>query len=216
VESLLSEIEIRILGCLFEKEVCTPDYYPLTLNSLVNACNQKSNRDPVVSCSEKEVEKTLEVLREKALCLVVHEAGSRTTKYRHNLREEWHLAHREMAILCELMLRGPQTLGELKTRGSRMYSFNSLEEAEESLQQLMSPEKPLVIKLPRQTGRKENRYAHLLSGRPEIPADDQTENSTESSPVEKGKIEKLEQEILNLREELSILKKEFTDFKKQF
>lgn len=154
--------EVRVLGSLLEKEITTPEYYPLSLNALLNACNQKSNRDPVVHFDEDTIERLLSVLRDKGWSLNITGAGSRVPKYGHRLAEKLNLGRRELAVLCELMLRGPQTLGELRTRAERMHPFDDLAEVESVLDRM--PE--LVTKLPRRLGEKEARYSHLLSGVP--------------------------------------------------
>src|SRR6202034_2665889 len=152
--------EVRVLGSLLEKEITTPEYYPLSLNALLNACNQKSNRDPVVHFDEDTVERALYTLRDKGLTVNITGAGSRVPKFGHRLSEKLNLGRRELAVLCELMVRGPQTLGELRTRAERMHPFDDLAEVESVLDRM--PE--LVTKLPRRPGEKEARYAHLLSG----------------------------------------------------
>src|SRR5580704_11945631 len=165
MEIHLTGIEARVLGALLEKEITTPEYYPLSLHALLNACNQKSNRDPVVHLDEDALERALYTLRDKGLLLNITGAGSRVPKYGHRISEKLNLGRRELAILCELMLRGPQTLGELRTRSERMHRFDDLAEVEAVLDRL--PE--LVVKLPRRPGEKEVRYAHLLSGQPSVP-----------------------------------------------
>ena len=165
MEPILNENEIRVLGCLIEKEMTTPDYYPLTLNALTNACNQKSNRDPVVDLEETDVVRALDALRMKGLAMQAHGEGSRVPKYRHSLAEKLFLEPEELAILCELFLRGPQTVGELRGRAGRMHDFEDLAQVEAVLQELMERQPPMAAKLPRQPGRKEHRYAHLLGGR---------------------------------------------------
>lgn len=174
MDLLLHPAEVRVLGSLLEKEITTPEYYPLSLNALVNACNQKSNRDPVVEFDSETVGQALEALRDKGLLLAITGAGSRVPKYGHRISEKLNLGRRELAILCELMLRGPQTLGELRTRSERMHRFDDLAEVEAVLDRL--PE--LVVKLPRRPGEKEVRYAHLLSGTPAV-----SEGQEEPPPV---------------------------------
>jgi len=164
VNIVLSEVECRLLGSLVEKEVTTPEYYPLSLNALVNACNQKSNRDPVMNLDEAAVRDALDSLETQSLVRSVSPADSRVTKYEHRLQEAFNFYRHETAILCLLLLRGPQTLGELRTRSDRMHSFDDLSAVQSSLQHLMKREPPLVQALPRQPGTKETRYAHLLSG----------------------------------------------------
>src|ERR1700736_4022218 len=162
MDLLLHPVEVRVLGSLLEKEVTTPEYYPLSLNALVNACNQKSNRDPVVEFDASTVERALQSLRDKGLLLAITGAGSRVPKYAHRFSEKLNLGRREIAILCELMVRGPQTVGELKNRADRMHRFNDLEEVESVLDRMGE----LVTKIPRRPGEKEQRFAHLLSGEP--------------------------------------------------
>jgi uncharacterized protein YceH (UPF0502 family) len=204
--------EVRILGSLLEKEITTPEYYPLSLNGLLNACNQKSNRDPVVHYDEATLEGALHTLRDKGLLVSITGAGSRVPKYGHRFSEKFNLGRRELAILCELMLRGPETLGELRTRAERMHAFADLAEVESVLDRL--PE--LVTKLARRPGEKETRYAHLLSGQPPVSS-----APTESAVMQPGappqaRIGALETEITQLRRELEDLKQQFAGFQKQF
>jgi uncharacterized protein len=211
MDLILDADEVRVLGALLEKEVTTPEYYPLSLNALVNACNQKSNRDPVVHFDEETVERVLYTLREKALLLNITGAGSRVAKYAHRLSEKLNLGRRELALLCELMLRGPQTLGELRTRAERMHHFDDISEVESVLDHL--PE--LVVRLPRRTGEKEVRYTHLLSGEPAAAAaSDQAADS--ATPTRADRISVLEEEVGRLRDELETLKHQFAGFQKQF
>lgn len=211
MDLLLDPVEIRVLGSLLEKEVTTPEYYPLSLNALVNACNQKSNRDPVMDINQARAEQALESLREKGLLLTVSGAGSRVPKYGHRISEKLNLGRRELAILCELMLRGPQTLGELRTHCERMHPFDDLAEVETVIDRL--PE--LIVKLPRRPGEKEVRFAHLLSGTPSIP-----ETAREvPEPVHSDRhdrISTLEQEVAQLRSEIEDIKQQFAGFKRQF
>src|SRR5947209_5474187 len=161
----LDAAEARVLGSLLEKEATTPEYYPLSLNALVNACNQKSNREPVVDYDEATVREGINGLRMKKFAFIIE--GSRVTKYSQRISETLNLGRRELAVLCTLLLRGPQTLGEIKDRSERMFSFADLEETERALQRLSEwPDGPLVLKLPRQPGQKEARYGHLLAGEP--------------------------------------------------
>src|SRR5215471_14787666 len=165
----LNAIEIRVLGSLIEKQITTPEYYPLTLNSLTAACNQKNNRNPVTSFSESEVEDALYSLRDKNLAYVFHGSTSRVPKYKHVVPEVMHLSPSEVAAMCVLMLSGPQTVGEIRTRGSRMYDFSGLEEVDETLRALAEKDsEPMVMRLPRQPGQKDARYVHLLSGTPNL------------------------------------------------
>ncbi len=204
--------EVRVLGALLEKEVTTPEYYPLSLNALLNACNQKSNRDPVVHFDEDTVERVVYTLREKGLLLNITGAGSRVPKYGHRLSEKLNLGRRELAVLCELMLRGPQTLGELRTRAERMHPFDDLAEVESVLERM--PE--LVTKLPRRPGEKEARYAHLLSGAPALEASLAEHAPAASGLTRADRIAELEAEVAELRREVDDLKRQFAGFQKQF
>lgn len=213
----LNEVECRVLGSLLEKEVTTPEYYPLSLNAVVNACNQKSNRDPVMTLDEGVVHQTLRSLEGQALVRSVSPADSRVTKYEHRLQEAFNFYRHEIAILCLLLLRGPQTPGELRSRSERMHSFDDLSAVQSSLQHLMRREPPLVKPLPRQPGTKETRYAHLLSGdvvqaEPELKV---KEHTLERS-VDGDRVRQLEEEIAGLKNEVADLKQEFAQFRKQF
>ena len=214
MEIMLNSIEARILGAFIEKELTTPDYYPLSPNGLTNACNQKSNRDPVLQLGEAEVLEAVETLRKKGLAMQSQDAGSRVIKYRHTLRERLFLEEQELAILAELLLRGPQTPGEIRARADRMAALPSLEDADTVLQELMDKEPPLICKLPRQPGRKESRYAHLLAG-PVTAEESVPENSPAPVPMGKSFAE-METELGELRDEVTELKKEFQRFKEQF
>src|ERR1700747_2978281 len=160
----LSETEVRVLGSLIEKDITTPDYYPLSLNALVNACNQKNNRDPVMTLNESAVREALMTLQEKRMAGPAGGADSRVTKYEHRLQEVFNFDRREIAIVCVLLLRGPQTPGELRSRTDRMYHFDALEDVVSTLDRLAQREPPLAVVLPRQPGTKESRYMHLFSG----------------------------------------------------
>lgn len=214
----LGDYEVRVLGCLIEKELTTPEYYPLSLNSLTNACNQKSNRDPVMTLTEDEVVRALDSLRFKQLA-VLSADGGRVPKYRHLLSEKMGLLRAELAVICELLVRGPQTAGELRNRGERMFPFGNLAALEEVLEELMVRETPLLALLPRQPGRKEGRFAQLFSGMPES-----TEETAESRPeaarqrvsAENERVAKLEEEVAALREEVNGLQRLMADFKAQF
>jgi uncharacterized protein YceH (UPF0502 family) len=214
MDLLLHPVEVRVLGSLLEKEVTTPEYYPLSLNAVVNACNQKSNRDPAVEYSQAIVEQALESLREKGLLLTITGAGSRVPKYGHRISEKLNLGRRELAILCELMLRGPQTVGELRTHCERMHPFDDLAEVEMVIERL--PE--LIVKLPRRPGEKEMRYAHLLCGPPETatPAPDGAVHARPDREDRADRIEVLESEVARLRGELEELKQQFAGFRRQF
>jgi uncharacterized protein YceH (UPF0502 family) len=221
MESLvLNAVEVRVLGSLVEKEITTPDYYPLTLNALVNACNQSSNRDPVVSFDETTVVRALDGLREKKLALVFYGADSRVPKYAHKLTGTFMLSRPEIAVLCVLLLRGPQTVGELRGRTGRMHEFAALEEVEAVLQTLAAKESgPLVTKLPRQTGFKESRFAHRLAGEVTLePAETapRLEPATVAVRLENERLAKLEADTEALRREFAELKQQFANFRKQF
>ena len=212
--TVLTEIETRVLGSLIEKQVTTPEYYPLTLNALTLACNQKNNRHPVTAYTENQVSDALESLREKNLTYVFYGSTSRVPKYKHVMPEVMHLNPAEMALMCVLMLRGAQTLGELRGNGSRLHEFSSLEEVEQTLNGLISrDEEPLVVRLPRQPGQKEGRFAHLLSG--EIDVEALAAVETERSPVPR-RSSALEEKVDALAAEVEKLKEQFEQFRKQF
>ena len=222
----LDEVEVRVLGALAEKEITTPDYYPLSLNALINACNQKSNRNPVMALDESAVRQALDSLNEKSLAGQATSADSRVPKYAHRLQEVFNFDRREMAVLCVLLLRGPQTPGELRGRTERMYKFDDLGVVESALHRLMEREPPLVRKLARQPGTKESRYAHLLAGDVEgwsSPAGPCTGWSrAEAEPVaatggqDEPRISRLETEVQSLRKEVADLRQQLEDFRKQF
>jgi uncharacterized protein len=218
IDFILNFEECRVLGSLLEKEMTTPDYYPLTLNALVNACNQKSSRDPVVSFDESTVIGALDSLREKKLVRVVSGPDSRVAKHRQVFTDTANLTLQELSLLCVLMLRGPQTAGELRGRTERMYHFQNFEEVEAALQRLVDREsRALVVQLPRQTGLKEPRFAHLLSG--EIRESEvRLGSQVESMQPQAGndRILSLEQEVENLRNEVAELRQQLGEFKKQF
>ena len=220
----LSETEIRVLGALIEKESTTPEYYPLSLNALLNACNQKSNRDPVTTLDEDTVRHAIRTLSEQAL---VRSAGgdSRVAKYEHRINELYNFHRNELAVLCVLLLRGPQTPGELRTRTDRLYSFEDLEAVHSALGLLMRRDPPLVQILPRQPGTKEARYMHLLGG-DTVPAAQHPETSEENSAparnshtaaaADSQRIAQLESELADLKRELQTLREQFAAFQKQF
>lgn len=218
MDIVLDDSEARILGCLIEKELATPDYYPLSLNALTNACNQKSNRDPIVSYDETAVARGLDSLQEKGLARKTHMPGSRVPKYLHMVLDRFDLSRKEMAILCELMLRGPQTIGEIRSHAERMSAFENLEEVDKILQGLEEHDPPLAAKLPRETGRKECRYMHLFSGgiSAEIAAHDLPVEPEAPGITPHGRITRLEEELAKLRGELEELKQAFAEFKSQF
>lgn len=207
--TILTDIETRVLGSLIEKQVTTPEYYPLTLNALTLACNQKNNRNPVTSYSENQVSDAVESLREKNLAYVFYGSTSRVPKFKHVMPEVLHLKHPEVALMCVLMLRGPQTPGELRGNASRLHDFSSLEEIEETLNGLISHDsEPLVVRLPRQPGQKEVRFAHLLNGEIDVEA-----LPAEPAPARRSS---LEQRVDALTAEVENLKAQFEQFRKQF
>ncbi len=218
MDYILNDIEVRVLGCLIEKELTTPEYYPLSLNALTNACNQKSNRDPVMALAEEDVVRALNRLRFNQLTIVSGES-SRVAKYRHLLAEKMGLMPPELAVICELLVRGPQTVGELRTRCERMHPFGDLSAVEDVLRELQERATPLVTLMARQPGRKEGRYAQLFSGMPETG-----ESSVEAPPeparqrvmAENERIAKLESEVAELREEVAGLRQAVEEFKAQF
>ncbi|MEO5960479.1 MAG: YceH family protein [Opitutaceae bacterium] len=216
----LNAAETRVLGSLVEKAITTPDYYPLSLGALTNACNQLTNREPVVSFDEADVVRALDGLRAKNLATLFHGADSRVAKYKHAFTELFLFTPSEVAILCVLMLRGPQTVGELRTRTERLHPFDNLAEVEETLHALSARQpQPLVAKLPRQPGTKESRYGQLFSGPVESPVPVRTlpsEPATLAVRAENERLEKLEVEIAALREKFGELQREFADFRKQF
>ena len=212
MDILLNEVEVRVLGALVEKEITTPDYYPLSLNALVNACNQKNNREPVMSLDENAVRDALLSLQEMRLAGPASGADSRVTKYEHRL-ESFNFNRREIAVLCVLLLRGPQTPGELRGRTERMYRFDDLDQVQSALHQLMERQPQLVAMLARQPGTKEVRYAHLLSGavdswQPPVRAEASTDDS--------DRVGRLEEQVRTLETEIAALKDQFAAFRKQF
>ncbi len=216
MELVLNEIETRVLGALMEKEITTPDYYPLSLNSLVNACNQKNNRDPVMNLDESSVREALDSLQSKRLAGPASGADSRVTKYEHRSAEVFNFTRGEAAVICVLLLRGPRTPGELRGRTERMHRFDGLDEVHSTLQRLMQREPSLVKMLSRQPGTKESRYVHLLSG---DVADELPERVPDSSGTiaDRGDgFASLREDVAALRNEVAELKAEFEDFKKRF
>lgn len=213
----LTATETRVLGSLIEKDITTPDYYPLSLNALVNACNQKNNRDPVMSLDEQTVRDALSTLQEKRLAGPASGADSRVPKYEHRLQEVFNFDRREMAIVCVLLLRGPQTPGELRTRTDRMYHFETLDDVISTLDRLAQRDPKLVAILPRQPGTKESRYAHLFSGEPPQPSVARAlmpaTAGTNSAP---DRLTALEQEVFHLRQELTEVQQQLAALRKQF
>jgi uncharacterized protein YceH (UPF0502 family) len=211
---LLSEIATRVLGSLVEKELTTPEYYPLSLNALINACNQKSNRDPMMNLDEEAVHDALRTLEKKGLAGPADNMVSRVSKYEHRLQEAYNFTRHETALLAELLLRGPQTPGELRSRADRMHKFDDLGIVMSTLQRLMKRDPPLAKVLPRQPGMKEARYAHLMSGDVEAPPAETTAPVAATSSSER--IAHLEEEVESLRTEFAELKQQFAAFRKQF
>lgn len=206
-----------MLGALLEKEITTPEYYPLSLNALVNACNQRSNRDPVMNLHENAVRDALQGLQDQRLANPISSTESRVTKYRHRLPEIFNFDRRETAVLCVLLLRGPQTTGELRGRTERMYRFEDLAGVESTLNRLIEREPPLVKKLPRQPGAKEARYAHLLSGDVEAgEAALEPPAAAEAASEDNERLARLEHEVANLRQEVAAVKQQLAEFRKQF
>ena len=211
----LTDVEVRVLGALIEKEMTTPDYYPLSLNALTNACNQTSNRDPIVHYDESTVAHAVESLRPRSLVRNVQQSGSRVSKYRHLMNETIGLDARQAAVMCVMMLRGPQTIGELKTRTERLASFESLDDVESVLNRLIArTPSPLVVQLPRRPGQKEVRYAHLLAG--EVTVDMTEVPAARASPASGDRIAALEQAVDELRKEVADLRTQLDTFRKQF
>lgn len=200
----LTPAEVRVLGSLIEKESTTPEYYPLTLNALVNACNQKSNRDPVVAYDDDTVVDAISGLREKKMAVEITGAGMRVPKYAQRLSETLNLGRRELALLCTLLLRGRQTVGELRDRAERMHRFGDIDEAETCLNHLIEME--LAVRLPRQPGEKEVRYMHLLGGPVEVAAE----------PAPAPQPAAASSRLDRLEAELEELKRQFAEFRKQF
>ena len=209
----LSPIEARVIGCLIEKQITTPDQYPLSLNALVNACNQKSNRDPVMSADEAEIQTTLDYLIRKHLVIEKSGFGSRVPKYQHRFCNtefgSLKFTPQELAIVCELLVRGPQTPGELRTRAARMASLSDVGQVEAALESLSSrADGPFVVRLPREPGRRDARYAHLFCGAVTIPAPTEESNTGPSmtSAAASSRLERLEEEVRQLKEELKDIK----------
>ncbi|MBI3651976.1 MAG: YceH family protein [Acidobacteria bacterium] len=216
---ILNEVEIRVLGAMIEKQITLPDYYPLSLNALSNACNQKSSRNPVVAYDEQTVMRALDSLRDKGLAWVFKGADSRVLKYGHVFAKSYELNELEVAVMCVLMLRGAQTPGEIRSRCNPLWNFDNLEEVEATIQGLMEKDTgALIVKLPKQAGTKESRFMHLLGG--DVPVDYQEaaprETATHKPRIEEERLAKLEDEVAALRHALAQLQEQFSDFKKQF
>jgi uncharacterized protein len=216
----LNPVEIRVLGALAEKDMATPEYYPLSLNALVNACNQKTNREPVMELSEDDTARALDALFRKGLAGTTSGAGSRVEKYRHLLDHVFRLDRRDLATLTVLMLRGPQTAGEVRGRTGRTYEFESLEEVEEVLADLAARPEPLVARLPLSPGRKEHRYAHTLGGPPEFAEEEggavQTPAALRLVQAEHERLAALEARVEALESEMAALREAFGRFREQF
>lgn len=211
----LTPIEVRVLASLVEKQLTTPEYYPLTLNALTAACNQKSNRDPVMSLGETEIQTAIDSLRDQSLVYLYYGTGTRTVKYKHMLPGVYELDAAGVAVMAVLMLRGPQTIGEIRERTGRMHEFGDLNEVQETLDELSRRDEPLLVRLERQPGQKEARYAHLLSG--EIDASSiPSPAEKRSSSADPSRIEALETEVASLKQELAEFKATFDEFRKQF
>lgn len=206
---VLNSEEIRVLGCLMEKSKTTPDYYPMTLNGLTAACNQKSSRKPVVEYDDQTVVLALDSLKKKGLISTVTGGGSRTVKYKHNFAIAFPVVPAQVAIICLLLLRGPQTPGELNTNAGRLYEFESLEEVQTVLEQLMNPDFPYIVQLPRKTGQKEVRFTHLLAGEPQIEEEEENQEPARKS------VNELETRVANLEENYAQLKADFDQLMKE-
>jgi uncharacterized protein len=218
MEIRLTETEVRVLGSLIEKDITTPEYYPLSLNALMNACNQKSNRDPVMQLDEDAVRDALDGLQQQRMAGPARGADSRVTKYEQRLQEVFNFTRAEIAVLCVLLLRGPQTPGELRGRAERLHRFEALDDVQSALQKLMQREPPLAKVLPRQPGTKESRYAHLLSGDVVIEAESPTQVGApaDRNPADAERIARLEEEVVELWHQLGEVKDQLERFRKQF
>ena len=217
MELRLTGNEVRVLGSLIEKDITTPEYYPLSLNALVNACNQKSNRDPVMQLDENAVRDALSGLQQYRLAGPAGGADSRVTKFEHRTQEVFNFTRGEVAVLCVLLLRGPQTPGELRGRTERMHHFETLDDVQSALQKLMQREPALAKVLPRQPGTKESRYVHLLAGDVVVPETPQPVVGTEVRISADGeRLGRLEEEVSGLRRQLAELKDQLAEFRKQF
>jgi uncharacterized protein YceH (UPF0502 family) len=214
--SVLDPVEIRVLAVLAEKEALTPDNYPMSINAIVNGCNQLSSRDPVMQLTEEEVQDTLQRLMERKLVNSMSQAGARVVKYEHRMRIKWTLEQDKLAVLTVLMLRGPQTAGEVRTRTGRLYEFKSVADAEAALQFLIDKYPPVVAKLERAPGTKEHRYGQLLGGELELAREDAGSLARANPAPAGGRVGQLEQEVATLRSEVEALKAQFESFRKQF
>jgi len=215
---VLNENEVRVLGALIEKDITTPDYYPLSLNALVNACNQKNNREPVMTLDENSVRDALASLQEKRLAGPASSADSRVAKYEHRLQEVFNFDRREIAVVCVLLLRGAQTPGELRGRTERMYHFEALDDVVATLDRLAQRDPPLVLVLPRQPGTKESRYMHLFAGESGLAsaASGVSGTTVSSGAANVDRVTRLEEEVALLRQELSQVQEQLAAFRRQF
>lgn len=212
----LSDIEVRVLGSLIEKQLTTPEYYPLTLNSLVAACNQKSNRDPVVTYDESTANAAVESLRQRNLVYVFYGSNSRVVKFKHMFPNVFELEPAEVAVMAVLMLRGPQTIGELRGHTGRMHEFEGLGEVQSALDSLARRDDPLVVKLERQPGQKDARYIHLLSGEIDPASLPTARDRAAAAGGQNEGMEKLEADVVRLTSELATFREEFAEFRRQF
>jgi uncharacterized protein YceH (UPF0502 family) len=216
MEIKLTETEVRVLGALIEKDITTPEYYPLSLNALMNACNQKSNRDPVLHLDEDSVQGAVEALQQQRLAGPARGADSRVTKYEQRLQEVFNFTRAETAVLCVLLLRGPQTPGELRGRTERLHRFETLDDVQSALQKLMQRQPPLAKVLPRQPGTKESRYAHLLAGDVVEAGVTFDVPPVQQDSGESNRIARLEGDVAELRRELAEVKDQLQRFRGQF
>ncbi len=214
--TIINETEARILGSLVEKQLTTPEYYPLTLNALTAACNQKSNRDPAMSLDESAILAAIDTLRDKNLVYLFYGSGSRTVKYKHMLPNVYEVEPPAVALIALLLLRGPQTAGEMRGRADRLYPFSSIGEVQETLDELAGRSEPLVVRLERQPGQKEARYAHLLSGEVDTAAFATRSQTAAIDPRSNSRVDALEEELSGLKSEIAELREEFNRFKEQF
>lgn len=212
----LSETEVRVLGSLVEKQLTTPEYYPLTMNALIAACNQKSNRDPVMTLGEPEIQAAVDRMRDLSLVYLFYGSGSRTVKYKHMLPSIYELDPAGTAVIAVLMLRGAQTIGEIRDRTGRMFEFRDLNGVQAALDDLTKRDEPLIVKLERQSGQKEGRYAHLLSGEIDVTKISVASERSSGSSASNDRVAKLEGEVGRLSSELAEFKSIFEEFRKQF
>lgn len=216
MSTILNETEVRVLACLVEKQLTTPEYYPLTLNALTAACNQKSNRDPVMSLGETAIMAAVDRLRDENLVYLFYGSGSRTVKYKHMLPSVYELDAAGTAVIAVLMLRGPQTIGEIRERTGRLHEFSDLNEVQSTLDEMSRRDEPLIVQLERQPGQKEVRYAHLLSGEIDVSKLAFASEKTASSGGSSERVEKLENDVERLSRQLAEFRATFDEFRKQF